>query len=53
MHVAKYWRNRKLRYQLKRKGRRLGDDVASKQAKPTGEITRAPGPIARRSKAVA
>lgn len=53
MHVAKYWRNRKLRYQLKRKARRPRTDLATEQSQPPGEVTRELQPIARRAKAVA
>lgn len=53
MHVAKYWRNRKLRYQLIRYAKRPGREPMAIPGKTPDEIARELRTLAKRSKAVA
>jgi len=53
MHVAKYWRNKKLRYQLIRNARRPANEATSDQSKTPDEITSELQRAAKRTKAVA
>ena len=54
MHVAKYWRNKKLRYQLIRNARRPANEATTDQSKTPDEITsELQQRAAKRTKAVA
>jgi len=50
MHVAKYWRTKKLRYRLIRLVERNGSELAMSEAEPRGRISRNHQPDVKRVK---